>query len=248
VPADFVVLRASGQECPLHIRDSVAPKQDGYQLMIFRLRFTHLVVACAITLSVAAQDQDIAAIRRKAEAGDAIAQFDLAKAYMSGTGVATDPNMALVWLQKSAAQDYFGAEYALGRIYQNGLGKLPKDQHEAASWFRKAAKQQNKASQDRLSEMLAQGLISAEEANWRGAEATASSLPKKPTNSKVAAPFSLVEVETGLTGGITNKRMATLVQKFGVDFKLTAVARKRLADEGADDNLLQAISASKRML
>jgi hypothetical protein len=42
--------------------------------------------------------------------------------------------------------------------------------------------------------------------------------------------------------------MATLVQKFGVDFKLTAVARKRLADEGADDNLLQTISASKRLL
>jgi len=152
-----------------------------------------------------------------------------------------------VWLQKSAAQDYFGAEYALGRMYQNGLGKLPKDQHEAASWFRKAAKQQNQASQDRLSEMLAQGLISGEEANWRAAEPTVSNLPKKPTKSK-AAPFTLIEVETGLTGGITSKRMATLVQKFGVDFKLTAGARKRLADEGADDNLLQTISASKRLL
>ncbi|MGD0758909.1 MAG: tetratricopeptide repeat protein [Candidatus Sulfotelmatobacter sp.] len=217
------------------------------RFMIFRVPCIWLFAACVMTLSVAAQDQDIAVVRRKAEAGDAIAQFDLAKAYMSGTGVATDPNMGLVWLQKSAAQDYFGAEYALGRMYQNGLGKLPKDQHEAASWFRKAAKQQNQASQDRLSEMLAQGLISAEEANWRAAEATVSNSPKKPTKSK-AAPFTLIEVETGLTGGITSKRMATLVQKFGVDFKLTAVARKRLADEGADDNLLQTISASKRLL
>jgi hypothetical protein len=217
------------------------------RFMIFRVPCIWLFAACVMTLSVAAQDQDIAVVRRKAEAGDAIAQFDLAKAYMSGTGVATDPSMGLVWLQKSAAQDYFGAEYALGRMYQNGLGKLPKDQHEAASWFRKAAKQQNQASQDRLSEMLAQGLISAEEANWRAAEATVSNSPKKPTKSK-AAPFTLIEVETGLTGGITSKRMATLVQKFGVDFKLTAVARKRLADEGADDNLLQTISASKRLL
>jgi hypothetical protein len=199
------------------------------RFMTFRVPFIWLVAACAITLSVAAQDQDLAAIRRKAEAGDAIAQFDVAKAYMSGIGVATDPNTALVWLQKSAAQNYFGAEYALGRIYQNGLGKIPKDQHEAANWFRKGARQQNKASQDRLSEMLAQGLISAEEANWR-------------------APFSLAEVETGLKGGITSKRMATLVQKFGVDFKLSAVVGKRLADEGADGNLLQTISASKRLL
>jgi hypothetical protein len=214
--------------------------------MIFDRPFIRLVAVCAIAVSVAAQDQDLAAVRRKAAAGDAIAQFDLAKAYMSGTGVARDPGMSLEWLQKSAAQDYVGAEYALGRMYQQGLG-VPKDPPVASKWFRKAARQQNKLSQDQLSEMLAQGLISAEEANWRAADATASGLPKKPAKNK-AAPFSLVEVETGLTGGITSKRMATLVQKFGVDFKLTAVLRKRLADKGADDNLLQTISASKQIL
>jgi hypothetical protein len=214
--------------------------------MIFRVALIWLVAACVITLSVAAQEQDFAAIRRKAEGGDAIAQFDVAKAYMSGTGVAKDPNMAVVWLQKSAAQDYVGAEYALGRLYQQGLG-IPKDLLQAAKCFRKAARQQNKAAQDQLSEMLAQGLISAEEANWRAAEVTVSVSPKETKKSK-ATPFTLVEVETGLTGGITSKRMTTLVQKFGVDFKLSAVIRKRLADEGADDNLLQTISASKRLL
>jgi len=217
-----------------------------YRSMIFRVPFIWLVAACAITLSVAAQDHDLAAIRRKAEAGDAIAQFDMAKAYMSGAGVAKDPNMALVWLQKSAAQDYVGAEYALGRMYQQGLG-ISKDPLLAAKFFRKAARQQNKLSQDQLSEMLAQGLISAGEASWREAEVTASVSPKETKKSK-ATPFTLGEVETGLTGGITSNRMATLVQKFGVDFKLSAVTRKRLADEGADDNLLQTISGSKRLL
>ncbi len=219
--------------------------------MIFYSPFIRLVAVCAITVSLAAQDQDLAAIRRKAAAGDAIAQFDLAKAYIAGTGVAKDPKQGLAWLRKSAGQGYFGAEYALAFMYkngyQNGGEQIPKDEHEAATWFRKAARQQNKASQDRLSEMLAQGSISAEEANWRAADATAAGLPKKPAKNK-AAPFSLVEVETGLTGGITSKRMATLVQKFGVDFKLTAMIRKRLADEGADDSLLQTISASKQLL
>ncbi|MFZ0956510.1 MAG: tetratricopeptide repeat protein [Candidatus Sulfotelmatobacter sp.] len=214
--------------------------------MIFWRPFIRLVAVCVIALSVAAQDQDIAAIRRKAEGGDAVAQFDLAKAYMSGTGVARDPSMTVVWLQKSAAQDYVGAEYALGRMYQQGLG-IPKDPSLASKWFRKAARQQNKASQDQLSQMLAQGLISAGEANWSAAEPTVSSLPKPPTKNK-AAPFSQGEVETGLNGGITSKRMATLVQKFGVDFKLTAVVRKRLAEKGADDNLLQTIAASKQLL
>ena len=214
--------------------------------MIFRGPLIWLVAACAITLLVAAQDQNLPATRRKAEGGDAIAQFDMAKAYMTGAGVAKDPNIALEWLHKSAAQNYVGAEYALGRMYQQGLG-IPKDPIQAAKWFRKAARQQNILSRDQLSEMLAQGLISKEEANWRAAEVTVSVSPTETKKSK-ATPFTLVEVETGLTGGITSKRMATLVQKFGVNFKLTAVVRKRLADEGADDNLLQTISASKRLL
>lgn len=220
--------------------------------MIFYLRFIRLVAVCAITIgSVSAQNQNLATIQQKAEAGDAIAQYDLARAYIAGTGVAKDPKQGLAWLRKSAGQGYFGAEYALAFMYQsgyqNGTEQVPKDEHEAANWFRKAARQQNKASQDRLSEMLAQGLISAKEANWREAEVTASISPKETKKSK-AMPFTLGDVETGLTGGITSKRMATLVQKFGVDFKLSAVIRKRLTDVGADDNLLQTISASKRIV
>ena len=190
-------------------------------------------------------------MQQKAKAGDAIAQYDLARAYIAGTGVAKDPKQGLAWLRKSAGQGYFGAEYALAFMYQsgyqNGAEQIPKDEHEAANWFRKAARQQNKASQDRLSEMLAQGLISAEEANWHAAELTAADSSKQPRKSQ-ASPFSLAEVESGLKGGITSKRMTTLVQKFGVDFKLSAVAGKRLADEGADNNLLQTISASRRVL
>jgi TPR repeat protein len=147
-------------------------------------------------------------------------------------------------------------------MYLNGAEKLPKDQHEAAKWFRKAAVQQNKASQDKLAAMLAQGLISPEEANWRTAQPTISQPPisqpsisqapsRLPRPPKAVAgkttPFSFAEVETGLTGGITSKRMTTLVQEFGVDFKLSPNTRKRLADEGADDNLLAAIS-SRRLL
>ena len=47
-------------------------------------------------------------------------------------------------------------------------------------------------------------------------------------------------METGLNGGITSKRMATLVNTYGVDFALSTSTRKRLADVGADDSLLAA--------
>jgi hypothetical protein len=42
--------------------------------------------------------------------------------------------------------------------------------------------------------------------------------------------------------------MATLVQQFGVDFQLSDASQKRLAEAGADPNLLQVISASQRSL
>jgi hypothetical protein len=222
--------------------------------MSSRLRFIPLIAFCAITVSLSAQDQNLDAIRPKAEAGDPIAQFDLAKAYMDGKVVKKDPAQAVEWLKKSAGQGYVGAEFALGIMYQTGVFGLPKDQHEAANWFRKAAKQPNKAAQDQLSAMLTKGLISAEEANWHAAEPAVSQTlshmpPNPPKDVKAkAAPFSLGDVETGLTGGITSKRMMTLVQKFGVDFKLSTVTRRRLADDGADDNLLTTISASKRSL
>ncbi len=227
--------------------------------MTFRAQIFTLVISCAIAVAtVSAQDKDFATLQRKAESGEPIAEYDLAKAYLEGKIVTKDAAQGLAWLQKSADQRYVGAEFALAYMYQNGAAKLPKDPHKAADWYRKAAKQQNKASQDALATMLAQGLISAEEANWRTAEPTVSQTPPQPLPHSPPnrardvqgkpAPFSLAEVETGITGGITSKRMATLVQKFGVDFKLSSGARKRLVDEGADDNLLATISASKRSL
>jgi hypothetical protein len=228
--------------------------------MSFLFRAIGLFAFCALALAVLAQDQNLADIRRKADAGDANAQFHMAQAYLLGNNVAKDPAQGLAWLRKSADQGYFGAEYALAYMYLNGAEKLPKDQHEAAKWFRKAAVQQNKASQDKLAAMLAQGLISPEEANWRTAEAANSQPISQPTNSQSAShlphqpkpvagkamPFSFADVETGLNGGITSQRMTTLVQEFGVDFKLSPVTRKRLSDEGADDQLLAALTSSNQ--
>jgi len=226
--------------------------------MSLRLPCIELIVCCAIAVTpVSAQNQNLDDIRHKAEAGDANAQFHLAQTYIEGKDVAKDPAQGLAWLQKSADQRYVGAEFALGYMYLNGAEKLPKDPHKAADWFRKAAKQQNKASQDALATMLAHGLISADEANWREVGPTVAKTPQSvahtaPSTPKQVkgkpAPFSLAEVETGITGGITSKRMATLVQQFGVDFKLSFVNRKRLTEEGADDNLLTTISTARRNL
>jgi uncharacterized glyoxalase superfamily protein PhnB len=204
--------------------------------------------------SLTAQTPNIADLQRQARAGNAEAQFELAKAYLGGsTGVATDPKQGIEWLKKSALRGYSGAQVVLGVFYQKGFKQngveIPQDVHEAAKWYRKAAGQTSKDAktiqnaknaQTNLSEMLSQGLISKQETDWHVSEPTREAKKGKP------APFSIAEVETGLTGGITSKRMATLVNTYGVDFSLSATNRKRLTDDGADDNLLTTISSSKR--
>ena len=222
-----------------------------------------IAISIAAVGSVLAQTPNIAALLRGAQAGDAKAQFNLAQAYFEGTGIPRDFAKGLDWLRKSASAGYAGAEVTLGYLYQNGA-QVPKDPHEAARWYRKAARQSGKDpkhaqnAQSNLAVMAAQGLIAVNEADWRASEPGSDEKPqaKSPevktpevTNSGAkgkAAPFSLAEVETGLTGGITPKRMATLVGQFGVDFSLNPSTRQRLTDDGADDSLLQTIASAKR--
>lgn len=224
--------------------------------MTFRRKFVSLLAILIVAAPfVIAQTEDFATIRRKAEAGDAKAQFDLASAYSQGTGVAKDPTKGIEWLKRSALQGYAGAQVVLGYMYQKGI-EMEKDPSEAAKWYKKAAQQGDKdlkhaqTAQTHLSEMLAQGLISEREADWHAPApkmkpATTQPPHTSPQNSKAPA-FSLAEVETGLKGGITTKRMTTLVTTYGVDFPLSDSARKRLTDDGADDTLLQTIASAKR--
>jgi TPR repeat protein len=228
-----------------------------------------ITVCAAVAVSMVAQTPNIATLQRSAEAGDAKAQWDLAQAYWEGSGVPKDPAKGLEWLRKSAAQGYAGAEVTLGFLYQNGV-QVPKDLHEAARWYRKAARQSDKdpkhaqTAQADLGSLAAQGVIPVNEADWRAPEpgsdtdqqvvknssAKKSDLKsnetqKNPSKSK-APPFSLAEIETGLNGGITSKRMTALVGQYGVDFSLSTNAKQHLTNEGADDSLLQTIASSKR--
>jgi len=209
-----------------------------------------LAICAALVVRASAQAPDIADLQRQAAAGDAKAQFELGKAYSDGSGVAKDPKMALEWLKKSANRGYAGAEVVLGYMCQKGI-EMPQDAQQAADWYRKAARQADGSPQNaqnaktRLSELLAQGLISKKEADWTMPKAT-SGASASGKGKAHPPPFSIAEIETGLTGGITSVRLATLVSTYGVNFALSATTQKRLADEGADPTLLAAISSGKR--
>jgi len=221
-------------------------------MMKLPIKLEVLILAVALAGFSSGQSDDLATLRRKAEAGDPKAQFELASAYSQGTGVAKDTAQGIEWLKKSALKGYPSAQVVLGYMYHKGI-EMEKDPSEAAKWYKKAARQGDKdpkhaqTAQTHLSEMLSEGLISAKEADWHAAEPGGSSA--KPANAKQGSKppaFSLAEVETGLQGGITTRRMTTLVTTYGVDFTLNASTRKALTDDGADDALLQTIASAKR--
>ena len=78
-------------------------------------------------------------LTRAAEAGAADSQYELAKLYERGLGVAADPARALNLYQAAAAQGQADALNDLGFLYyQGGLGVTP-DQTRALDYFRQAA-------------------------------------------------------------------------------------------------------------
>jgi TPR repeat protein len=127
-------------------------------------------------------------------------------------------NQNISTLRKQAKEGNAESQYELAKDYYTGTG-VPKDLKQGLEWLRKFA---------------GQGHSGAEFA-----------LPVTEAKADKPKPFSLADVEKGLQGGITYKRLATLVDKLKVDFTLSAELRERLGKAGADDNLLATISASK---
>lgn len=74
-----------------------------------------------------------------AEAGDAVAQFNLGKLYeFGGGGLAKDHSQAVRWYREASAQGVAAAENNLGLMYAQGLG-VPRDLRRAAELWKKAS-------------------------------------------------------------------------------------------------------------
>jgi serine/threonine protein kinase len=97
------------------------------------------------------------AMRRRAEAGEAEAQFRLGVMYAYGRGTACDETEAAGWLRKAAGQNHITAQMRLGLMLARGAG-MAKNEAEAAGWLRKAADQNDSIAQFNLGLMHAHGL------------------------------------------------------------------------------------------
>ena len=72
--------------------------------------------------SIEEMDRTTKDLERKAKAGDAIAQYNLAFCYCSGSGVALNIYEALKWFKRSADAGNPPAQYMFGVQLFNGTG------------------------------------------------------------------------------------------------------------------------------
>ena len=82
----------------------------------------------------------IAELRKRAEAGEAVAQFELGILYRKGEGVPQSYEKALNWYLLAAKQGHPDAQNSLGVMHVKGLG-VPQDYKEAFKWFMLSAEQ-----------------------------------------------------------------------------------------------------------
>lgn len=109
-----------------------------------------------VTAKKFTSEKKFAEMKRKAEAGDAKAQRNLAMMYGRGDGVPNDDAKAMEWWQKAAAQGNADAQIFLGWMYYSGNG-IPKDAAKALEWYQKAAAQGDVDAQLNLGMMYANG-------------------------------------------------------------------------------------------
>ena len=94
--------------------------------------------------------------RAAAAKGHGFAQFELAKMYREGNGVAADPAEALRLLQRAAEGGLAVAQIELAERYANGDG-VQKNLVTALQWYRKAAQEHHDSAAFAVGEMYVEG-------------------------------------------------------------------------------------------
>jgi TPR repeat protein len=120
-------------------------------------RLVHLSCFCLILAGlVGAAEDDLAALRAKAEAGDVQSQFQLGIRFTQGYDVPKDIFEAVKWFTMAAENGHFWAQKRLGEIYRKGQGGLSVDGEKAVKWYRLAAERGDEDAQYELGSMYDQ--------------------------------------------------------------------------------------------
>ncbi|MCQ4053353.1 tetratricopeptide repeat protein [Aeromonas sp. SG16] len=92
------------------------------------------------------QPDEITALIKAAEEGDADAQFELGQKYKDGDVVESNIHRATEWYLKAAEQDHAQSQFTLGELYRRG-DVLEQNNKMAYHWYSKAAENGNANAQ-----------------------------------------------------------------------------------------------------
>lgn len=98
------------------------------------------------------------ALALAAGSGDARAQHDLGRRYLTGDGVPVDPKQAAAWFLRAAEQGYAPAQTEMGNAYVAGVVSGVPDYTPALGWYGKAAAQGEIVATFNLGRMYDRGL------------------------------------------------------------------------------------------
>ena len=102
------------------------------------------------------QGTDVNRVLNRANAGDPLAQYEMAVRYADGEGVPQNYQDAMAWFAKAAANGNEKAQWKLGLGYIKGIG-VPHDEREAVIWFKRAANRGDIRAQSALSDVYLSG-------------------------------------------------------------------------------------------
>jgi TPR repeat protein len=109
-----------------------------------------------LAIQEAVHGTDVDRILNRADAGDSIAQYEMALRYADGEGVPQNYRDAMAWFAKAAANGNDNAQWKLGLGYIKGIG-VPHDERKAVVCFKRAANHGDVRAQSALSDLYLSG-------------------------------------------------------------------------------------------
>ena len=108
------------------------------------------------TIQEAVQGTDINRTLKRANAGDSIAQYEMALRYADGEGGPQNYQDAMAWFAKASARGSAKAQWKLSLGYMKGIG-VSQDEGKAVLWLKRAANNGDTRAQRALSDIYLSG-------------------------------------------------------------------------------------------
>ncbi len=130
-------------------------RKEGIMKRVFCFGVFALVLIAGSTSAFANNKTD--KVIKRAEQGDAQAQYELGLKYENGKGIKQNIGLALKWYRMAAENGHVGSMIDLGWFYQNGQ-YVRKDIQKAIDFYVKAANQENAQAQFNLAILYDEGV------------------------------------------------------------------------------------------